>query len=564
MNFSRCIYAIMLVLSAQDVRAQQPPVHADMALVNARILTMEDDQSSAEALAVKHGMFLQVGSNEEVQALTGPETDVIDAGGRTAVPGFIDAHLHPGPIHPDDSPLSPVPLGPDHVSTIDELIEALRRKAAITPMGMWVRGSRYQDTKLGRHPTRHDLDRASTGHPILITHSSGHVSSVNTMALEAAGIAADTPDPDGGGFDREPGGFPNGVCREGARSMVYPGTFDRPEATREQEVEGLLRCFEAYVREGITSVHDAGVSPGTIRLYQDARAAGQPVRVNLMVRERHLDELKALGLRSGFGDDYLRIGPIKMFHGNSLSGRTCWLCEPYDRINPETGEKDYYGIPPARSQEDLDRLILEIHEAGFQAAVHSNGDREIDMVLDAFENALDAMPREDHRHRIEHASVVNDRILERAKRLGVVLALHSYIYEHGDKMDEYGERRWGMMHANRSALDRGIAVAGNSDSPVSAADPMLRVQSLVTRTTAEGKTYGPEQRLSVEEALRVWTMGGAYAGFEEDVKGSIKPGKLADFVLLSRNPLETPPPELKDIDVVLTVIGGRVVYRAGE
>ena len=196
----------------------------------------------------------------------------------------------------------------------------------------------------------------------------------------------------------------------------------------------------------------------------------------------------------------------------------------------------------------------------FQAAVHSNGDREIDMVLEAIEKAVTRLSRDNHRHRIEHASVSNERILEHVKRLGVVLALHSYVYEHGDKMEAYGSKRIAMMHPNRTASEMGIPVAGNSDYGVSAADPLLRIQSMVTRTSAEGKVYGAQQRVTPEMAIRIWTLGSAYALFEEDIKGSIEVGKLADFVILSDDPTRARPTAIKDILVQRTVIGGEVVY----
>jgi len=292
-----------------------------------------------------------------------------------------------------------------------------------------------------------------------------------------------------------------------------------------------------------------------------------------MVLAEYLDELRAAGVGTGFGDSWVKLGPIKGHHGNSLSGRTAWLFEPYDMVNPATGERDYYGIPPAsrvavtptaQTQSDLDALIFSIHEAGFQMGVHSNGDREITMLLEAFEKALARLPRPDHRHRIEHASVVNPAILQKAKELELVLAFHSYVYEHGDKMEEFGADRWGMMHANRSALDMGIPVAGNSDYGVSAAIPLLRIQSMVTRTSAEGKEYGPEQRVSPEQAIRIWTMGSAFSVFEEDIKGSIEVGKLADFVILSTDPTAAPVDEIKDIVVNTTVVGGKVVYESNQ
>lgn len=540
--------------------AAQKPLSADLVLISANIITVEPSNPRAEALAVRDGKFVAVTSDLEIRAFVGPSTKVIDARGRTVVPGFIDAHMHPQPTYPVTSRLGRVDLSPNNVGTMQDVVAALRQKASITPAGEWVIGTRYQDTKLGRHPSRRDLDEASTTHPIFITHSSGHVSAVNSMALENAAIDAATPDPPGGGFERDSQGQPTGVVWENAIDPILQAGPPLPEATRGERTQGISRTFETFLSAGITSVVDAGSGPAAMRMYQDAAELGQPVRVSMMFAAPHLAALQALGLRTGFGDDHLRIGAIKNFHGNSLSGRTCWLYEPYEMVNPATGERDYYGIPPGRSQAELDAMILEIHEAGFQAAVHSNGDREIDMVLDAYERALGKAPRADHRHRIEHASIVNPTILERVKDLGVVLALHSYVYEHGDKMEAYGAARWKMMHANRSALDLGIPVAGNSDYSVSAANPLLRIQSMVTRASAEGKVYGAEQRISPEEAIGVWTRGGAYSTFDEKIKGSIQAGKLADFVVLSADPTSVPPATIKDIAVDMTFVDGEIEY----
>jgi predicted amidohydrolase YtcJ len=277
-----------------------------------------------------------------------------------------------------------------------------------------------------------------------------------------------------------------------------------------------------------------------------------------MVREAAIPEAIRRKQAMVPGEAGLRYGAIKIFHGNSLSGQTCWLYEPYAH------DKNYYGIPPARSQDALDRLILKIHEAGLQACVHTNGDREIDMVLDAFEAALAKSPRADHRHRLEHCSVVNEQIVQRIKRLGLVVAPQSFIYEHGDKMDNFGAGRWDWMLPGRSLIDAGVPVAGNSDYPVSRAEPLLHLQDMVTRTSAEGKTYGLRQRTTLDQALYVWTMGGAFASFEEGVKGSIEPGKLADFVVLSADPGQVDPLAIKDIPVEMTVIDGNVVYQRGS
>jgi predicted amidohydrolase YtcJ len=543
--------AVVLLLASCGM-GEAPP---ELAVINASIITVGGPTPRAEALLVRDRRFSAVGSNAEILSSAGDGAEVLDLEGKTVTPGFIDAHLHPIPIFPETSRVSYVELGPDSVRTIDALVETLGRKAEKTPAGEWVFGFGYQDTKLGRHPTRVDLDRASTEHPIMIFHSSGHIRVFNSRVLAEADIGPGTPDPPGGSFDRDDANVPNGVCREAAADVVLESGPDLPEPGPIEAATGMRRAFERYLEKGITSVGDALVDPARLLLYEVIVGRTIPVRVYAMPKEDLFRKLGWIGLRTGSGDEQLRIGSVKVFHGNSLSGRTAWLYEPY------ADRPDYYGVPPDRSQEELDQLIFEIHAAGFQAAVHSNGDREIDMVLDAFEKALERLPKEDHRHRIEHASIVNSSILERVRKLGVVLALHSYVYEHGDKMEAYGEDRFGMMHPNRSALDLGIPVAGTSDSPVSAADPLLRIQSLVTRRSAEGKVYGPEQRVGVEEAIRIFTLGGAYASFEESIKGSIEPGKLADFVVLSADPTRVPPDQIKDIAVEKTFIGGECVYQ---
>jgi hypothetical protein len=531
---------------------------ADLVVIDAVVLTMDAARPEAAAFAVRDGEFIAVGSNDEVQALVGAGTQVVDARGRCVTPGFNDAHIHPSPIFDEDSPLGQVPCDPAETPDIETMIARLRRKAERTPAGQWVYGERYQDTKLGRHPTRADLDRVSTAHPVWLTHSSGHVAAVNSYAMDLAKVGPGTADPPGGAFDRDADGRPNGVLRESAKGVVSAAGPTSPEATTAEWVEGIQRQYRQYLKHGITSVQVAGTSPESLRKYAAAMADDRLVRVYVMLRVEHLDDLTAMVDAGGRGDDWLKVGAIKAFHGNSLSGRTCWLYEPYD------DRPGYHGIPPVASQEKLDARVLAVHKAGMQACIHSNGDREIDMVLDAYEAALRVEPRSDHRHRIEHASIVNEAILERMKRLGVVLAPHSYIWEHGDKMEAYGPERWDWMHPNGAAIRRGIPVAGNSDSPVSAAVPLLRIQDMVTRKSAEGKVYGAGQRVTVEQAIHAWTAGSAFASFDERRKGTISPGMLADFAVLSADPRRVPPDAIKDVQVEITAVGGRLHYVQSE
>jgi len=529
---------------------------ADLIVVNANVITVDHSKPSAEAFAIDNGRFTAVGTNAEIRRLATPASRIIDLKGKTVTPGFNDAHLHPTAVFVEDSPYYVPWLGPDKVKSMDELIAALKKKADRTPKGMLVRGSRYDDISLGRYPNRHDLDKVSMDHPISISHASGHVISVNSYILTASGITKDTKDPPGGSFDRDPDGTPNGVIREGASRLLKHASA--PNVPWDEEIAGLVRCFREYAARGLTSVGIAGGSPASLRQIQAVRDAGNPVRIGFMFYEAHFPALQALGLKSGFGDDLLRLTSIKVFHGNSLSGRTAWLSEPY------SDRPGYYGIPPARSQKDLDKAFQQMHDAGWQIATHSNGDREIDMVLTAIERAQAKNPRPDPRHRIEHASVMTQALLDRAKKDGVILVFHSYMWEHGEKLESYGEKRLAMMHPYRTALDMGIHVAGHSDSTVSAAIPLLRIQDMVTRRGSNRKEYGANQKVTVDEAIEVWTLGGAYATFEEKIKGTITPGKLADFVVLQTDPRKVAPDKIKDIGVEATYVGGQLVYSAGN
>ncbi len=313
-------------------------------------------------------------------------------------------------------------------------------------------------------------------------------------------------------------------------------------------VETTLKTLSA---NGLTTVVDATPYPSAwlYPVYRALSDAGRlPVRVVVMVP---LDMLEAFEPADFKQDDWLSIGPVKVFHGNSLSGRTAWLSEPY------VGRPEDFGIAPARWQHELNAIVRSIDEKGMQAAIHSNGDREIDMVLKAFESLPENLSAMEHRHRIEHASVMTRPLLERAKKAGLVLALHSYVFEHGDKMEDYGASRWDWMHAHRSALDMGIPVAGNSDYPISAAEPMLRFQSLLTRRARNGKVYGAKQRIGFLEAVESFTLGAAYSVFQEKTKGSITPGKLADFVVLDGDPATLPAASLSEVGIVSTWVGGR-------
>src|ERR1700722_16106672 len=417
-------FILVLVLLSTRCLAQQT---ADLVLTNGHIITLRVSGDRVQAVAIAGGRILATGTSDAIKAFVGANTKVVDLHGQTVVPGFNDVHQHPAPLYTWDKPYATLEL--DTVSSMANLIDLLKRKAAITPKGMLIRGVAYNEFKLGAQPTRDFLDKASTDHPILITHASGHLSAANSYMLRISGITRDSKDPPGGALERDARGEPDGIIKESARGLLtHDRSIDPPKPTAEEELDGYRRYFRALLASGLTSIGDCWTTPAKVKVYQTLVAEGFPMRFNCYIGVDYLDQVLD-GRIPRLRTDYLRIDGIKIFHGNSLSGKTCWLYEPYDTINPVSGKKDYYGIPPARSQASLDSLVLRINHAGLQIACHSNGDREIEMVLTAYERAQNADPHPGIRHRIEHCSITNMAILERIHRDSVVPVFHSYAHE---------------------------------------------------------------------------------------------------------------------------------------
>lgn len=523
----------------------------ELAVVNAAVYTIDEQKPKAEAFAVQHGRFVAVGSNEAIRKLATSSTEIIDAQGMTVVPGFIDAHSHPA-----SSGISELYEVNCDRRTIAEITEAVRARAAKTKPGNWVLGFKYDDTKLtdGRPLTRRDLDQAAPEHPVRIGHRGGHTVICNSPAFRLAGIDRTTQDPEGGKFGRDEQGELTGFVAEKATAP-----FDRltrlTNVGPKQRQAGVKLIVELMTAAGLTSVHDAQCAKEHFVAYQDALADGElGMRVYVLAVPDLFQELKTAGIRSGFGDDRLRIGGLKLVCDGSASERTMRMSQPY------VGRPNDYGIlvtPPDK----LNEQVAEAHAAGWQVGVHANGDVAIDMVLNAYELALRLHPRTDPRHRIEHCTLVNPALLKRIATQGVIpTPFYTYVYYHGDKWAQYGEERVRWMFAHRSFLDHGIRVAGASDYVPGPFEPLMAIQSMVTRTDYRGRVWGENQRITVPEALRVCTLHGAYASFEERLKGSITAGKLADFVMLEQDPHAVEPTRIKDIKVARTVVGGRTVF----
>jgi len=525
----------------------------DLVLYNANILTADVEQPRAQAIAIAGGRFLAVGSDEDIRRLSKRGTRQVDLGGKTVVPGFIDAHTHPSYA------------GIRHLRWVDcdlrsitEIQNAIRQRAAKTPPGDWVIGFKYDDTKTkeGRKLTRQDLDTAAIDHPVFIEHRGGHTAYVNSLAIRRAEISDTTPDPPGGKFDRDPAcGRLNGGLRENATApsrKLLPTNF-----TRDEMRQGVKLISQMMVRTGVTSVHDAEGTPEDLLAYQDAREAGElSFRVYCFLQYEFLERMTAAGVRTGLGDEWLRVGAVKLVCDGSISERTARLSQPY------VGRPNDYGIL-LHSEEELYANARKAHEAGWQIGTHANGDAAIDIMLRIYERLQREMPRRDPRYRLEHCTVVNPSLIQRIRALGAIpTPFSTYVYYHGEKMREYGPERLEWMFAVRSFLDAGIRVTQASDYPPGPFEPMMALRSEVTRTDSHGNTWGPRQRVTVEEALRVGTMNGAYASFEEHQKGSISAGKLADLVVLGKDPMRVDPMSLIDIPIERTMAGGRWVYES--
>ena len=553
---SSALTAAGLGLPTQLALAQTEPTNAqaapDYVVINARVFTIDDDQPNAEAFAVRDDRFVAVGSTNDIRNMVGSRTEIIDAEGMTITPGFIDAHSHPSGAGVNEL----VQVNAD-LRSVTEITSALRERADSTPEGQWVRAFKYDDTKLaeGRPINRFDIDEFIPNNPVVIGHRGGHTSVYNTTALAMAGVTAETPDPPGGRFYRDSNGVLTGLVQGPARN-VFSGLIPS-DSTREQRRDGVKLISELMTAAGLTSVHQTSAGRNDMIAYQDARAeGGLRFRMYLFPRGQLFDDLVNSGVRTGMGDEVFRIGAVKYTADGSASERTMRMSEPYE------GRPDDFGLLYMTEQE-IHEEVERAHRNDFQVAVHANGDVTIAMVLDAFERAQQLWPREDTRHRIEHCSLVNPDLLGRIRDLGVVPApFYTYVHYHGNKWVEYGEERMRWMFAHRSFLDYNIPVAPASDYTPGPYEPMMAIQSMVTRKDFDGRVWGPNQRISVDEALRICTMNGAYASFEENIKGSITAGKLADFVILADDPHDVDPDQIKHIEIVRTVVGGATMYAA--
>ena len=534
--------------------------NADLVVTNAKVYTVDSRMPRAEAFAVKNSRFIAVGTNAEIKGLIGKDTRTFDARQMTVVPGFTDCHNHAG----GDVLLYEVLVGnPFEVefATINSIIDKLRIKARQTPPGTWVEGSFFDDTKLKdkRELNVHDLDEVSVEHPVVVRHRGGHTSYYNSKALEMAGVTKESRNPPGGTFDRDEKGDLSGRVTDNARS-AFNRVGARPTFTPSQMdqrgKDGIAHISKQFVRYGLTTVHHEG---GDLAAIQEVRARGELLhRVSYEASGRVLDSMIASGIRTGFGDEWIKFGATSEHTvDGSFSERTMALSTPYP------GDKSGYKGNVTDTQDELNAWIEKVHRAGIQVNCHANGDVAIDMFLTAVERAQKLFPRANARPKITHCTLVTDSLVRRIKALDAIPAMFTtYAYYNSDKFVFYGEDLMKRCMAYRSMLDAGVNVAAGSDFSPGPFAPLMGIQGMVTRKGWDGKVWGANQKITVAEAIKVTTLNGAYASGEEAMKGTITPGKLADFVVLSDDPHAIDPEKIKDIKIVRTAVGGNTAYEA--
>lgn len=521
----------------------------DIVIVNGRIWTVDPANPEVQAIAISQGRILAVGSNARISEMAGPATRRIDAGGHRITPGFVDAHAHPAEVG-----LQYVRMVACDQPTLAAIKAALAARVARTPPGEWVQGFLYDDAKAERPLTIADLDEIAPRNPVLVRHRGGHTAFVNSRALALAGIDRTTVPSANGFIEKDAAGNLTGKIGEDVVKSISSSIKDVPGPNDVRD--GIAVVAKMAISRGVTSVCDALGRPEALRAYRAFVASeARSVRITCSMFHAHLDPFIEAGLATGFGDEWLRLGPCKFVTDGSISERTAWLSSPY------VGST-YAGTPIGTPEENY-AIARKAHAAGWQLSAHANGDLAIRETLSIFERLAREAPRRDPRFRIEHCTVVDADIVRRIKAVGAIPVLFAaYVYFHGEVMRHYGDKRLEHMFAMRDFLDAEVPAASSSDFSASPMDPPMWLQSQVTRTDPTGRLWGGNQKISVAEAIRCGTMNSAQAIFEERERGSLTPGKLADLVIWDRDFFSVEPKSLVSVKPQRVMIGGNWVLEA--
>ncbi len=535
----------------------------DLIFHNGLIYTLDEHNSCVQAVAVKAGRILTTGSDQQLLPLAAPHTQCIDLGGKAVIPGLFDSHNH---LQQVGVKLTRISL--EHCQSPEEMMTLVRERAEITPPGHWIVGEGWNEANFGdgRLPTRHDIDPATDQHPVILMRFF-NTDVVNSVGLRLAGISRQTADPEGGKIEHDASGEPNGLLRAAAKLLVrrllpQPTLAELSRAVR-------LGCQEMN-RYGITSIIDPGLMPHEVQAYQQVYRAGElTVRSNLMLswhgfREEEtaaqLDaRAAATGLVTGLGDEWLRLGGLKMAIDGGTSSRTAYMYEPFEG---EHEVRNYNRL----DTNDLLRYFRTAQELGWDVGIHVTGDRALDMAVDAFAQVAREIPQPDARHNLIHAYFPSDRAIAQMAQYNLAAVIQpTFLYWEGDMIfRDVGQHRAANYKPARKYLDHGVRIAANSDIPsTTSVNPFVALYALVTRKNNLGHFIAADQAISRGEALRAYTIWGAWLTREERVKGSIEVGKVADFVVLDQDYFTVPHAAIKDLYAEMTVVGGQVVWRSG-
>jgi predicted amidohydrolase YtcJ len=543
----------------------RPLPYPDLILYNGNIRTFAGETSTCEALACAGSRIVATGTSDEVRRLGGPDTQAIDLRGRTAVPGLTDTHVHLAEKGTAEMELVDCRDFYVGVGSVADILQRLENAAASAPKGSWIvaHGSPMQDFRLKdkRFPDKHDLDRAVPDNPVSISFGA-HITVGNSLALAAAKITRDTADPAGGHIKHDAqNGEPTGELHERAQLILKKVA---PEFNYLQLKDGIVYALNQCLERGVTTVHDIVRSGEPVRAYQEILREGRMhARVSILLRviESMIESrsLIELGLITGFGNEWLRVGGVKMSIDGGITGRNACFYEPYE------DDEHNHGIIRIQ-QDELNHTVQKCHAAGLRCCVHAIGDRAFDMALDAYENAIDNSPRKDHRHRIEHMGnwLCTPERMQRMVRSGIVAIPNISIgYYVGDAiLDCVGEKRLTKAFPFRTLLKNGVIIAGGSDSPgYWPVDPLRDIAACVSRKMRWGEVWVPEERISVGEAFAMHTTTASWVGFEENDKGSLEVGKLADIAVLAEDPFEIQAERIRDLRVEMTLVGGEIKYQ---
>jgi predicted amidohydrolase YtcJ len=529
---------------------------ADLIITNAKIWTVDRARPQAEALAVMRDRIVAVGGVSEVDAWHGPQTKVVDAQGKLLLPGFNDAHVHfvDGGDH-----LQAVQL--KDATSSEEFARRIEERARVTPKGEWVTGGDWDETKWSppNLPTKELIDPVTPNTPVWVNRYDGHESLANSVTLRLANVTAKTPDPPGGQIVRDAQGNPTGVLRDAAQGLVDKVM---PPMSHEHRMRAIHRAMDYAASVGVTSVQNMNPDYDDVKAYAELEQQGElTVRIYVAPMETQWKDQAKIGIRHGFGTPYLRMGAVKGYADGSLGSETAYFFDSY------TDEPHSHGLlsdemhPPSAMRQRLQGADA----AGLQICVHAIGDQAISMMLDIYGQIEKANGKKDRRWRIEHAQHMAAKDFDRFAKLGVIASVQPY---HAIDDGRWAEKRIGperikRTYAFRTFLEHGVKLAFGTDWSVAPLNPMWTIYAAVTRATLDGKNPGgwvPEQKLTVPEAVEAYTMGSAYAEFQDKEKGSITPGKLADFVILSDDIFHIPPASIKNVKVEATFVGGKVVY----